>query len=135
MAGRSAAPAVQESAPFTKREQGESLNAIGGKPPELTDEQIMALSDDEVRALAKADGIDIEANAARWRGFLEGFRKGSARGTRYVGNAVCAPTRVLFANGRIVEIRDGALFVDRNEDEAARVFGESTPSTVNTDTK
>lgn len=82
---------------------------LGSDAIEAECQRILAMTDEEVRAAAEAEGINIEANAARWRGFIDGYQKGLARGGNYVADREVNPTKITFANGRTVELVGGIL--------------------------
>lgn len=113
-------------ATFTLDRNGEfSDQAIERAELDAGFDRIMALSDEQVLAEARAEGIDVEANAARWRGFLEGFKKARARGGNYTADDDTHPREVTFANGRRVRVvGDGYLAVNtldsQGSEEATR---------------
>lgn len=90
----------------------------------MTPDQIMAMPDDEVRRLAAAEGINIDANAERMRGFLAGHKRGRASSGNYVANHTVDPTEILFANGRVVRWTPDGLTVGWDHDKAQRVFAD-----------
>lgn len=88
---------------------------------DIASEAVMGMTDEEVRAEAAREGVDLEANAARFRAILGRPWPGSGN---YVADRVEDPTRVIFANGRMVEVRDGHLVIgwdDARDSENARV--------------
>jgi hypothetical protein len=84
---------------------------------------------DIVRGLERLQRGDDSA-AQRMKGVVAGFQKGRALTGNYVANAEQSPTRVLFENGRTVEIVDGQLEVGWAREEADATFhGDSRPRT------
>lgn len=81
---------------------------------DLASEAVMSMTDEEVREAARAEGIDIEANAARFRAVLQ--RRRWAGSGNYVADRAEAPTKVTFANGRTVVVVDGHLAVGWDSD-------------------
>jgi hypothetical protein len=94
---------------------------VSNKPPidpeqisnEQLSAQVMAMTDEEVRAEAAREGVDLEANAARFRAVVDAniLKRKLAASGNYVADRVESPTKVTFANGRTVEVVDGYLAV------------------------
>lgn len=79
---------------------------------DIASEAVLGMTDEEVRTEAARDGVDLEANAARFRALLGRPWPGSGN---YVADRVEDPTRVIFANGRMVAVKDGHLVIGWDE--------------------
>lgn len=88
---------------------GEPSNVA--RPTDPTDDEVMAMSDEEVRAQAAAEGVDIEAFAERMRAVIKAHARAWAHSRNYIADREIDPTKVTFANGRTVEVVNEHLVV------------------------
>jgi hypothetical protein len=102
--------------------------SIPSAPPSIEDaefDRIMAMSDEQVMAEARAEGRDPVAFAERMRGFVEGFGKAQARSRNYVADREVDPQQVTFANGRMVTIRNGHLVIGDKDGDCGNGVGNA----------